>query len=97
MTPEQALQLLDSLVSQIRLGRAEHVQAQQAAQVLAKAIEAPKADAAAAKLKAMPEPNPKPKGSPSFRKGEARRRAAAAAKADEAANKATMRSKTDGG
>ncbi len=39
MTPEQALQLLDNVVSQVRLGRAETLKLLEAVKVLAAAIE----------------------------------------------------------
>ena len=45
MTPQQALQLLDQIVQQVALTRAQHVQAQTAVMVLAQAIEV-KRDAA---------------------------------------------------
>ncbi len=43
MTPEQALQLLDNMVSSMTLSRADHSRAQQAVAILSQAIK-PKTD-----------------------------------------------------
>ena len=38
MTPQQALNLLDQLISNMNLNRANHIQAQQAVEILKKAL-----------------------------------------------------------
>lgn len=58
MTPEQALQVLDQAASQAALGRAAHVQVQEAVKVLAKALEAHSEATAKTKLEAMPDEKP---------------------------------------